>query len=33
MNPFKTLGLFIGKLQNSIDNFSNFSGVSLLSIL
>jgi hypothetical protein len=31
--PLSALGLLIDRLQNSTDNFSNFSGVSLLSSL
>ena len=33
MIPLRVLGLLIDRLQNSIDNFSNFSGVNLLSKL
>jgi len=33
ITPLTTLALLIGKLQNSADNLSNFSGVNLLSNL
>ena len=33
ITPLTTLVFFICRLQNSDDNFSNFSGVSLLSNL